>query len=118
MKLSEIKGEQALDVLADLIEPASEIMTDKMVAATAKSGQKMRAIKLAIKNHKKAVIEILAALDGADVDNYEVNVLTLPAKLLEIFNDPMVMNLFSSQVEKTEKTSSTPAMENIEESEQ
>lgn len=118
MKLSEIKGEQALDVLADLIEPASEIMTDKMVVATAKSGQKLRAIKLAIKNHKKAVIEILAALDGADVDNYEVNVLTLPAKLLEILNDPVVMSLFSSQVEKTEKTSSTPATGNIGESEQ
>ena len=118
MKLSEIKGEQALDVLADLIEPASEIMTDKMVVATAKSGQKLRAIRLAIKNHKKAVIEILAALDGADVDNYEVNVLTLPAKLLEIFNDPMVMSLFTSQGQKTEKTSSGSAMENIEGEEQ
>lgn len=115
MKLSEIKGEKALDVLADLIEPASEIMTDKMVVATAKSGQKMRAIKLAIKNHKKAVIEILAALDGAeDVDSYEVNVLTLPVKFVEIFNDPDVMSLFTLQGQKTEKTSSGSATENTE----
>ena len=118
MKLSEIKGEQALDVLADLIEPASEIMTDKMVVASAKNGQKMRAIKLAIKNHKRAVIEILAALDGAEADEYEVNVLTLPAKLLEILNDPLVMGLFTSQGQNLEKTSSGSAMENIEGKEQ
>jgi hypothetical protein len=118
MKLSEIKGEQALDVLADIIEPASEIMSDKLVSAAAKSGQQVKAIKLAIKGHKRALIEIMAALDGAEVDEYEVNVLTLPAKLLEILNDPMVMSLFTSQGQKTEKTSSGSATENIEDEEQ
>ena len=29
MKLSDIKGERALDVLADLIDPVAEIMADK-----------------------------------------------------------------------------------------
>lgn len=119
MKLSEIKGEQALDVLADLIEPASEIMTDEVVRACARSGNKLKAIKMAIKNHKRAVIAILAALDGVeDVDSYEVNVLTLPAKFVEIFNDPDVMSLFTSQGQKTEKTSSGSATENTEGDEQ
>jgi hypothetical protein len=118
MKLSEIKGEQALDVLADLIEPASEIMTDKMVVAFARGGNSVKAVKCAIKNHKKAVIEILATLDSKDAENYDVNVLTLPAKLLEIFNDPDLMSLFTSRVENTEKTSSTPATEITEEENQ
>jgi hypothetical protein len=119
VKLSEIKGERALDVLADLIEPASEIMTDKMITTCAKNGEKMKAIKFAIKNHKRAVIEILAALDGVeDVDSYKVGVLTLPAKLLEILNDSEVMSLFTSQGQIVEKTSSGSATENTEGDEQ
>ena len=31
MKLSEYQGEAALDILADLIEPAGEIMADKQI---------------------------------------------------------------------------------------
>lgn len=118
MKLSEIKGEQALDVLADIIEPASEIMTDKAVVDMARSGKKVKAISSAIKNHKKAIVEILAVLDGKEADEYEVNVLTLPAKLLEILNDQMVMSLFTSQGQTPGKTSSGSATENIEGKEQ
>ena len=39
MKLSDYEGEQALDVLADLIEPAMEIMADKEMADREKSSE-------------------------------------------------------------------------------
>ena len=112
MKLSEIEGERAIDVLADLIEPASEIMSDKEVSALYESGQTLKAVKVALKNHKKAVIEILAVTEGEDPTTYKPKVLSLPAKLIEIFNDPEVIGLFRLQGQD-EKTSSGSATENI-----
>ena len=101
MKLSDIKGEKALDVLADIIEPISEIMADKEVAKTTRSSKRSKAISLALKNHKAAVIQILAALDGKDVSEYECNLLSLPKQILDIVNDPAVIELFTSQTPKT-----------------
>jgi len=121
MKLSEYKGEQALDMLADLIEPAAAIMADKEIATLVKSGApQIKIIKPAIKNHKPEVIEILAILDGEDPAEYaeKVNLFTLPFKLLEILNDPDLMGLFTSQGQKKEETSSGSATESTEASEQ
>lgn len=120
MKLSEYKGEQALDMLADLIEPAATIMADKEVANFAKSGKPViKIIKPLIKNHKKEVIEIMAILEGEDPKKYadKVNLFTLPAKLLELLNDPDLQSLFTLQGQKTE-TYSGSAMASTTESEQ
>ena len=120
MKLSEYKGEQALDMLADLMEPAAAIMADKEIARLAKADvPKIKIVKTAIKNHKREVVEILAILEGENPDKYseKINLFTLPAKLLEIFNDPDLMSLFTSQEQKTE-TSSGSVTESIEASEQ
>lgn len=97
MKLSEIKGEQALDVLADIIEPITTICADEEISSMIKSGLPMiKTIKPIIKNHKKEIIEILAVIDGVEPEDYEVNVLTLPVKLLELFNDPVFKEVFQS----------------------
>lgn len=99
-KLSDIHGEEALDVLADIIDPATEIMADQNLANYVRSGQNIAAIRVAIKDHKKAVIRVLATLDGEDPETYKPGVLTLPIKLLEIINDPDVMQVFSLQGQK------------------
>lgn len=120
MKLSEYKGEQALDMLADVMEPATVIMADKEIARLAKADvPKIKIFREAIKRHKKEVIEILAILDGSDPEEYaeKVNIFTLPKKLLETLNDPDFMSLFTLQGQKTE-TFSGSATESIEASEQ
>lgn len=96
MRLSEIEGDRALDVLADILEPASEIFGDGSVTEAFRNGDWIHGAKNAIKNHKRAVIEILAVIDGEDPNTYKVNVLTLPTKLVELLNEPMVVQLFSS----------------------
>lgn len=93
MKLSDIKGERALDVLADIMEPISEIITDEAVRA-AMAESKIKGIALAIKTHKKAVVEIMATLDGEDPETYEYDFLTLPHKVLELLTDDAVQSLF------------------------
>lgn len=98
MKLSEIKGERALDVLADLIDPVAEIIGDKEISAILKSGKApAKAIKLALKNHKRAVLDMMAAIDGEDPATYEPSLFVLPKRLLDLLNDPEVQRLFASQ---------------------
>ena len=114
MKLSEYQGEAALDVLADLIEPAGEIMSDKEIGDAFKENR-FKAIGLAIKNHKKSVMQILATMDGVPVDEYKCNVFTLPVKILEILNDPDLVQLFTYQGQTGDANSSGSASENTEE---
>lgn len=114
MKLSEYQGEAALDILADLIEPAGEIMTDKEIGDVFKKNRFM-AIGLAIKNHKKAVMQIMATMDGVPVEEYKCNVFTLPVKILEMLNDPDIVQLFTYQGQTGDANSSGSASANIEE---
>ena len=114
MKLSEYQGEAALDILADLIEPVGEIMSDKEIGEVFKENR-FKAIGLAIKNHKKAVMQILAIMDGVPVDEYKCNVFTLPVKILELLNDPALVQLFTYQGQTGDANSSGSASENIEE---
>lgn len=114
MKLSDYKDEAALDLLADLIEPAAEILADPALKAAAEKGKTSKAISIAIKNHKAAVLAVLAALDGIPAEEYHCNVMTLPAKLIEIFNDPEIAQLFSFAGQTEEKNLSGSHTENTE----
>ena len=114
MKLSEYQGEAALDILADLIEPAGEIMSDKQIGDVFKENR-FKAIGLAIKNHKRAVMQILATMDGVSVDEYKCNVFTLPATILELLNDSELIQLFTYQGQTGDANSSGSASENTEE---
>ena len=114
MKLSEYQGEAALDILANLIEPAGEIMSDKEIGDVFKKNR-FKAIGLAIKNHKKAVMQIMATMDGVPVDEYKCNVFTLPVKILELLNDSELIRLFTYQGQTGDANSSGSASENIEE---
>lgn len=112
MKISDFKNEEALDILADIIEPAAEIFKDKDLVEMITSGSvKMELVKHIIKNHKKSIIEIMAVLEGIPVDEYQCNVFTLPIKLLEILNDEELVKFFTSQGQM--KSSSGSAMETI-----
>lgn len=98
MKLSEYKGEQALDILADIVEPAAAIFADPDVRKIFESGQpKLKAVKVIIKTHKREVMDILAALDGEDPATYNPGLFTLPLRLIEILNDPELMSFFEQQ---------------------
>ena len=97
--ISEYHNEDALELLANILEPASEIMADKEVTDPLLygKGEKIHGIKLAIQNHKKACLELLAAFEGVPVETYECNLFTLPMRLLEIVNDKEVIAFFTAQ---------------------
>ena len=45
MKLSDYKGEEALDIIVELLEPITKIMSDKEIAEAYQKVNKLEAIK-------------------------------------------------------------------------
>lgn len=109
MKISDFRNEDALDLLADLIEPAAHIFSDKQVEKAYRDGDRIGAIKHAIKDHKTDVIAIVAALDGTTPDKCDFDAITLLSKILEILSDQELVNFFGSQGRTEEKKPSGSA---------
>ena len=114
MKLDEIKNEQAIELLADMFDPIMEIASDDKIVSAARSDNKVLMIKHMLKDHARSVFELMALSEGMSADEYECNMLTLPIKLLELFNRPEFSFLFQSQGQKVEETSFGSATENTE----
>lgn len=108
MKLSEIKGERVLEVIADVIDPIANIAEDDAASAlfrreklpegmTAKHFLLERAKKTApalLKGHKNDLILILSTLEGVSMEEYAES-LTIP-KLLSDFVDLMTDDGFTT----------------------
>ena len=95
MKLSEFKGEEAMMVLADLIDPISEIAKDEAIKEIRqKQGQMADIIKVLLKNHTKSVLTILAILNRENPETYEPSLIELPTMLVELLKDEEFMSVF------------------------
>ena len=122
MRLSDFKGEAALDALADMMEPLTTILLDEEIQKLAKNNAApISYVKPMLKNCKNEVIAILAILDCKTVEEYKANMtlLSLPKQVLDLVMDPEVQSLFHSQEQTAviALASSGPAMENTEASE-
>lgn len=111
MKLSEIRGERTLDVIADLVEPIAEMATDADVKELftrekLKEGEDAKTVALAkvvkgvpsmLKNHKKALITVLSTLADKTYEEYveAMTMATLVADIVELLNDEAFNQLFS-----------------------
>lgn len=117
-KLSEYKNEDALELLADIIDPLAEILGDPEVAEQMKRREAIaKAVAIAIKKHKTAIFNLLARLEGVPADEYQCGVFTLPAKLIEIFSDKEFADFFALQGQRMGVTSSGPVTEITQETE-
>lgn len=109
-------NEDQLELFASLLEPAAEILADSEIAMEFKTNRKpVRAVKKAILNHKQAVVELLAAMDGVDVKEYKVpGPAVLAVKVMKLLNDPDLTELFTTQDPKKTAAASGSATETIE----
>jgi len=114
MKLSEIKGERALEVIADLIDPISRLLKDDMFKKKVQGDNRLDAVKYLLKNHQRDVIEILALINDADPKTYAPSLIELPMMLMDLLSDPDVMSLFGSQSQTTHLASTGSVTENTE----
>lgn len=101
MKLSQIKGEKSLDVIADIMIPLGNIATDpearKAFANETKEPVLVVYNKL-IKSHKNDLYNMLAILDGVETEKYAktTNVSKTLLDFADIINDKAVQSLFFS----------------------
>lgn len=112
MKLSDVKGERTLDVIADIIEPIINIAVDEDAAAVFKrqevpEGMTARGfaaerikkgVPRIIKAHRKDIITILASIEGVSRKKY-IETMSLPKltkDFLELTTDEEFLDLFSS----------------------
>lgn len=94
-KLSEIKGEESLDVLAEILVPITDIANDDEVKAGLDKNV-AKCVSIALKKYKTQIIEIIATINGKSVDETleEIDLLSLPAYIVETLNEPAVQSLF------------------------
>lgn len=119
MKLTDYQNEDALEVLANIIEPVTEILQDKKIARVF-SGKKfntLEVVKVLLKDHKKSVVEIMAALNNVPYEEYKFNIITGTQQLVELLNDKELIDFFQSQEKMMEPASSGSVMANTEGSE-
>lgn len=107
-KLSEIKGEEAFDILAELVEPIANIAADKkaaelfgvrdlpegMTIAEFVIHRLKTAVPALMRNHKEDIVTVLSALSGVSRDEYFAN-LTLPT-VINDFSDLMTDPIFNA----------------------
>lgn len=122
MKLSDIKGDRVLDVIADTIDPIANIAQDKDVAAmfereAVPDGMKAReffaermrkGLPVLLRGHKADIIAIMAAIEGVTPEQYTAS-LDLPklfTDVMELVTDDTLLDFLSSS--KTEKDAGAP----------
>jgi hypothetical protein len=118
MKISEIRGEQAVEVLGDLIEPFIRILKSKEVQEAAKKNITIELAQAMVKADPKAVLEILAICNQVPLDEYHPNPFEIIRDLAGVLMDEALMSLFFSQGPKAVLTAFGSAMDDTQEKEQ
>ncbi len=129
MRLSDIQGERVFDVIADLIDPITNIAEDETASAIFHREQRpegmtvkqfmakriKKALPTLLKGHKSDIITILATIEGVSEDAYKgkLNLVKLILDATELLTDDAFGALFSSA---QSETSSGSVQENTEES--
>lgn len=131
MRLSDIKGERTLEVIAEIIDPISNIAEDEEASAMFKREKlpegmtpnkfllkrARKSLPILLKNHKTDIIAILSSIDGVSAEEYAgaLNLVKLAKDFIELLTDETFMTLFISA---QSETNSGSAQENTEAHEQ
>ncbi len=119
MRLSDVKGVDAIDVIADIIDPVTVILADKDIQeAIEKRKPYLLIAKTILKKQKTAILEVLAILHKEDPKEFKPSLIELPIMLVQLVQDIMeneeLASLFHLQEMTTASVSSFPVMQNTE----
>lgn len=100
-KLSDYKGDEAIELWADLLDPISAILSDKEVAKIVRSGQnKMSIVNAILKSHKADAEKILLRIDPEPLDGLNI-VVRLVELLVEIGKQDDIASFFGFAAQAT-----------------
>lgn len=114
MKLSDIRGERVIDVIADIIDPIANIAQDKSCKAifTAQRGKDPEKARKAlsnrvkanlpklIKTHRDDIVAILATINDVSQDEYRerMTLASVVADVLDLLNDEEFVGFLSTSL--------------------
>lgn len=112
MKLSDIKGDRVLDVIADIIDPIANMVQDKDVAAMFKreavpdgmdardffAKRMCKGLPVLLKGHKADIIAVMAAIEGVTPGQYaeSLDFPKLFTDVMELVTDDAFLDFLSS----------------------
>lgn len=118
MKLAELKGEKAIEVIADLIDPVTKIASDPKFAGLFKArrieGESDRQMTIRnlteklpdlIRSHKRDVLSIICAVNGKNPD--ELSMSEIIGGAIQLGHDEDFLSLFLSAVNTEDEISPT-----------
>lgn len=114
-KLSDYKGEDALELWDDLLDPLSAIIGNPEIKAVVRSGKpKLEIARSLLRLQRKEIVEILLRIDPEPIDGLNV-VSRLIALLAEIGQNEEVKSFFGYAAQaQTDSVSSDSLTENTE----
>lgn len=112
MKLSDIKGDRVLDVIADIIDPIANMVQDKDVAAMFErkavpdgmdardffAKRMCKGLPVLLKGHKADIIAVMAAIEGVTPEQYaeSLDFPKLFTDVMELVTDDAFLDFLSS----------------------
>ena len=127
MRLSDIKGDRTLEVIADIIEPIANIADDEEASALFKreklpegmTAKKLlmkrvrKSLPVLLKGHKADIIAILSAIEGVSAEEYNgsLNLVKLVKDCTDLLTDEAFMQLFISAQSETNSGSARESIE-------
>lgn len=117
-KLSDYKGDEAIELWVDLLEPMTDILSDGKVADVVRSGKpKMLIAKEILKSHSEEAKQILLLIDPTPIDGLNI-IIRLVALLSDIGENEEVKGFFGYAEQATmNEESSGSVTESTEEEE-
>lgn len=123
MKLSDVKGDRTLDVIADLIDPIANIAQDKDIAKMFKrekvpegmeareffASRMRKSMPALLKGHKDDIISILATIEGVSPEQYtkSLNLAKIITDFMELVTDEVFLSFLSSSTSEKVDTAVT-----------
>lgn len=116
MRIETVTGEEAIDLLADLLDPITAIAQDEEIQKMSQTPHTpvLAIVKAILKRHKHEAVEILAAMDGIPAEEYKGTVFTIVKDLLALLSNPEIQSFFGLSGQKKAQKSSGSATENTE----
>lgn len=114
-KLSDFKDEKAIVVVAQLLEPIMTIVTNPENGKFKDEQNGFKMFSGFLANSPKSMMHIFAILSEQDVETYHCDGVEVTKNLMTLVSDSRLIELFTSQGQTGDATSSGSASENTEE---
>ncbi len=114
-KLSDFKDEKAIVIVAQLLEPIMTILANPENGKFKGEQNGLKMFSGFLANSPKAMMQIFAILSEQDAETYHCDGVDAVTNLMTLVSDDRLIELFTSQGQTGDATSSGSASESIEE---